>query len=257
MHTACAGAPCIRQVADSRGPARPIVRVIEDPGGGRLTLYGTYHVAGAADVPEAMWQALADAEVFVAEVDAAAVEPAAAFLPRGQSLMKILPADDFYALERLLDRHADALAPLKPWVAISLLAARAFAAPEPTIDEALLDRARALGKEIVFLETAAEQIAFLDRAIDGDDLRQAIHDQAEMPCVIADGLARWRAGDEGGLGATRDGATRDILVTERNRRFRVVLDGLLAARRRAFVAIGAAHVVTLYGERDHRAAAPR
>ena len=101
----CAGANCVRRVPDTPGAPRGFVYVVD----GTMTLVGTWHAAGRADVPPAAWARLEAAEVFVHELDqpAPAIIARSIVLPAGQSLMKLLDADHWDALLRLLDVPAE------------------------------------------------------------------------------------------------------------------------------------------------------
>jgi hypothetical protein len=252
LFTACATGQCKRTYVAPPGPARPFLyEVVRPESGGSITVLGTWHGAGEAEVPPAAWAALAAADVFVAEVDEVPTlrtpaEQAALRdqleLPPGQSLPKLLSADDWYELATILD-HPAGLERAKPWVAMSLLTRRAFTMPTPNIDEALLTRARALGKPTEFLERWAEQVAALDASVGGPQLAEAIHAYPEMPCVLADGLAAYRAGDEAAMLAAQ-GSERDVLLVERNQRWLPLLEYLLGGGpHHAFVAVGVGHLV--------------
>jgi hypothetical protein len=240
----CGGATCQRTYQAAPGPHAPFlweVRAADDDGGGRLILYGTYHAAGEADVVGDAWRELDAAQVFVSEMDASTLDPASVRLPRGQSLMKLISADDFYELQRILGATAEELNGLKPWVAMVMLAGRAFSFPEVGIDEALTARARRRGLELVFLESAAEQVAALDASVGPEALHQAIEDFPRMRCVLEDNVAAWRAGDESVLGGF-DPQAETVLLDERNARWMPKLEALLGSGRRGFVAVGVGHL---------------
>jgi len=247
----CAGPTCARSYVGPAGPARAFLWEVKGEQG-TIHLLGTWHGAGEKDVPAAAWQRLDAAEVYVAEVDAAtrfdnlAARTALARsleLPAGQSLARMIAEADFYDLLDYLGARAEQVARLKPWVAMAMLAARAWTTPSPAIDEALLAHARARSLATEFLETWDEQVAALDAAVGGPELAQAIHEFPTMRCTLEDTYAAYRAGDDERLGGALVGDARDELLVRRNARWLPLLERQLASGRRVFVAVGVGHLL--------------
>jgi uncharacterized protein YbaP (TraB family) len=223
---------------------------------GSIVLFGIHQTAGKDDIPREAWSALDASDLFVAE--AAEVADHAQFraqhgwqeafeLSEGHSLRDFLSAGDYLRLEVLLDEnitHAD-LKRLKPWVAMFALAKTVFAFPAPSINEALVAHANERNMETAFLDTWEDQVRYLDTAIGGTKLAQAIHDYDRMACRLTHDAAMYRAGaDEAFI---NDIASRREPVVARIRRWLPSLESLLASGRHAFVAIGVGELLGPYG----------
>lgn len=168
-------------------------------------------------------------------------------LPAGQSLMKMLPGDDFIELRQRLGVSSAALARTRPWVALSMLVKSVVDFPSPNMATALSDRAEKRAIAMEYLDTWMLQTAFLDMTVDATDLSGAIHDQ-NLACSMRAGADAYRAGfeaafvsnDRGGPGTTSAEAsaiaTREQVWTDK-------LVELLSRGKRVFVAIGVANIV--------------
>ena len=222
---------------------------------GSMTLFGTHHVAAERDVPDRAWQALDAAEIFVAEAE----EPLKGEtydereelrekleLPAGQSLMKMLPGDDFIELRQRLGVSSAALARTRPWVALSMLVKSVVDFPSPSMATALSDRAEKRAIAMEYLDTWMLQTVFLDMTVDANDLSGALHDR-NLACSVTAGADAYRSGFEaafvtetsGGPAASADAsaiATREQVWTDK-------LVELLSRGKRVFVAIGVANIV--------------
>ncbi len=254
LATGCAGATCARTYTAPPGPPRAFLWEVRGERGA-ITLIGTWHGAGAGDVPAAAWARLDAAEIYVAEVaevdevgrfESAATRAGLARaleLPAGQSLARLLAETDWYDLVDYLGVRGEQLARYKPWVAMYLLTKRAFVTPTPNIDAALRERARARGLATQFLETWAEQVAALDAAVGAPELAQAIHEDPTMRCVLEDSYAAYQAGDDARMGGALAGQARDELLVQRNARWLPMLVDQLEHGRRALVAVGVGHLV--------------
>ncbi len=247
----CAGPTCERTYAAPPGPPRPFLWEVRGEQG-TITLFGTWHGADERDVPSAAWARLDAAEVYVAEVDEVGRFEKAATrvrlartlqLPPGKSLAQMVSESDFYDLMTYLGATAQEVVRLKPWVAMSALAARAWRMPSPPIDEALLEHARKQGLVTQFLEAWDEQVAALDAAIGGPELTQAIHEFPTMRCTLEDTHAAYLAGDDARLGGALVGEVRDELLVRRNQRWLPLLEEQLHSGKRAFVAVGVGHLL--------------
>lgn len=208
----------------------------------RLTLVGTWHLAGQADVPDVVWQRLAGARVFYSELDGEGATDV--LLPRGPGLDQQLSEDRWYELVRLLTGVVtpERLARLKPWVAMSLLSARAGQAPSPTLDEALLARAESLDLDHRALETPAEQVAALDRVLGLPALEEALADTSVMACRLADDLDAYRHGDDALATPSAQDPTYVVLIAERNARWLPALVAALGGDAPTVVAVGVMHL---------------
>jgi uncharacterized protein YbaP (TraB family) len=243
---ACAGqTPCKRAYPDPATRGAPFLWTATR-GEQQVTLLGSYHAASGGDVPDTAWAALDGAAVFMAELDPDdEVDEQQLRLPRGQSLEKLLSADDFTELAMLLELAPEALAPLKPWVAMALLTQKALGSRPPAMDDALDARARERGLRRVYLESWAEQIAALDATVGARDLAAAVHAYSSIRCDVADGRAAYLAGDQAVLDASLGGAQEATLVHVRNAAWLPRIEEQ-AARGRVLVVAGVAH---MFGER--------
>jgi uncharacterized protein YbaP (TraB family) len=225
-------------------PARPFLWTVSGPeASGRLYLYGTYHAAGADDIPAAALAALDGSPLFVDEVGDIGPDTIRreATLPPGQSLQTLLGPEAWFDLvDALSGRIADEeLRRVRPWYAMSMLTAASADLPRTTIDAALARRAAERGLRLEHLETGAEQLAILGEAIGAADLRQALADRKIMRCEVAGQRAAYRAGD---AAAFAESPASDQLLVHRNRHWIPRLVAYLRGRG-AFVAIGVGHLV--------------
>ncbi len=236
--------------------------------GQKITLLGTHQAAGRDDVPAHVWQRLAKADVFIVEADNAETGDRyksgeswfkAFTLPDGQSLMKLLSADDYFDLKRLLKGvhiaiprgqgisnmgHVLTLTKMKPWVAMFLLAKRTRAFAEPNLSHLLLQNARKLKKPLKFFESWEEQVQFLDQSSSAEKLVRAIHDYPNIRCKMKYGVAAFRMGDDAFISAY-EAKENDPIVARIQRWMPKLKD--YAANRHAFVAIGLSHLVGTKG----------
>lgn len=223
---------------------------------GSIFLFGVHQTAGKGDIAPEAWAVLDASDLFVAE--SAEVPDRADFrarrgwqdafeLPEGRSLRDLLGGGDYLKLEVILDEnftHAD-LKRLKPWVAMFALAKTVFAFPSPSINEALVARASERNMETAYLDTWEDQVRYLDAAIGGAKLAQAIHDYHGMACRLAHSAAMYRAGaDEAFI---NDIAGSDEPVVARIHRWIPKLESLLSSERRAFIAVGVGELLGPYG----------
>jgi uncharacterized protein YbaP (TraB family) len=247
----CASAPAPRCDAYYAPPIRkPLVWRVTGPQGS-LVLLATHQAAAPGDVPRVAWSELERADVFVAEADEMPSIHGvrgrdewtdAFYLPRGTSLQKLLGDDDYAELRSHIDGPVNHY---KPWVAMLKLAASASRYPSPSLNVAVLDRVRQLGKPAEFLETWEEQVRYLDDAVTPATLAGMIHDYPRLGCVMTNRLAAFRAGDEAVF--VNEIANANEPVVPRIGRWFVRLDEYITAGRHAFVAIGVGQIVGPYG----------
>lgn len=242
----CAGRPPCPPARPVPADAAPFLWEVRSPDGGSvLYLFGTVHVAAAADVPASAWAKLAGAPAFVAELPDLDPETfhRLSRLPAGPGLDQLLAAGDWYDLrDALLGKvREDALRRLRPWYAMSLLTNAEVPPPDVGMDAALSARARRQGARLVFLETWAEQLAALNASVGVADLAAAIHERHEMRCVLRDMLLGYRAGDLAAAQGQLDAAQTDTLLAARNARWLPQLEAVLADGG-GFVAVGLGHL---------------
>ena len=144
---------------------------------------------------------------------------------------------------------------MKPWMVsltIQTLALQRIGFdPAFGIDKHFQDAASKAGKRFLALETAAEQIEFLDRLspkMQDQMLRESIEsadaEQAEIKAIAA----AWRAGDAAAVERLALESLKDAqevyqsLLVDRNRRWLPKIESCVQGRS-CFVVVGAAHLV--------------
>jgi len=232
-------------------------------------LVGSLHLltADAYPLPAALDEAFARADVLVEEVNPDELkEPAAAMqllakamYPPGTTLQSQVSKETF---DKIARRAAAAGLPIerlqsfKPWmVALTLVGLemqRGGFDASLGLDQHFRARAPAAGKTVRTLETALEQIDFLEGLSPQlqDGLVAATLDGAETELAQLQRIAAaWKAGDPAPIERlllidmkSVDAKVYDTLVVGRNRRWVPKLEECFATQR-CFVVVGAAHLV--------------
>jgi uncharacterized protein YbaP (TraB family) len=150
----------------------------------------------------------------------------------------------------------DLIRPMKPWMV--MLTLTAMQVQQAGLDAALgldkhfFDKAKAAGKTVVGLETAASQIDRFDtmpEALQEQLLRSSIEDLDLQRRELATIVSAWQRGDAAALESTLLGgfaqypAAYTSLIVERNANWMPQLDTCLARSTPCFVVVGAAHLV--------------
>jgi len=212
-----------------------------------IWLYGTIHNAGSDDVPQVAWEALQASPKVVSELGDTAPDPATtvdlARLPPGKGLDQQLPAGDWYDLRDALRgsvKEAD-LARARPWFALARLSAKLAPSPSPTMDFAIVKRARTRGKPVEALESWDVQLKALADTITIIDLQQALHERTTLRCSLDNMKAIYETGDLPAMTALLVIPQTHNLVVDRTRAWLPKIEAL-AANRGGFVAVGLAHL---------------
>lgn len=211
-------------------------------------LFGTIHNGSAADVPPVAWAALASSKRFVSEVGDA--EPdrdrisELARIERGPGLDALLPADDWWELRDQLrgTMKEDDLKRARPWYAMSRLMRTLAPPPDPTMDFAMTERAKARGIPIDALESWADQLTVLANTVTVADLQETLHARATIRCTLANLLATYRTGDLAAMTPHLVTRASGQLLDARNRTWLPKLEAYFAADG-AFVAVGLGHMI--------------
>lgn len=237
----------------------------------KVYLYGTVH-AGKKDwfpLPEAVENAFADAAVLAVEADITDTRA----MQKGASSMSYTPPDELknhvppeqYArMLKLLPRYGlnqDALSPLKPFPAVSLLVfaewMRSGFTPSFGVDGYLIRKAQAEQKPVVELEGVEIQAQLMDSLTDKQvqDLFRGTLDALEEDLTteqIKGLVAAWQAGDAPGLLKIAQryndrvaGAAEfeEKFIWQRHDDMLKKIEGWLAERRKPyFIAVGALHL---------------
>ena len=232
-------------------------------------LVGSLHLltADAYPLPPALDAAFARADVLVEEANpeelkspAAAMQLLAkAMYPPGTTLQSQVSKDTFEKIARRAERAGlpiEKLQPFKPWmVALTLVGLelqRGGFDPSLGLDQHFLNRAPAAGKTVRTLETALEQIDFLESLSPQlqEGLVAATLDGAETELAQVQKIAAaWKSGDPAPIERLLltdmkgvDAKVYDTLLVGRNRRWMPKLEACFAEKR-CFVVVGAAHLV--------------
>ena len=263
-----AAAPQAQNVASTPANGRGLIWTVERDG--RIGwLVGSLHLltADAYPLPPALDAAFARADVLVEEANPEELKTPAvamqllakAMYPPGTTLQSQVSKDTFEKIARRAERVGlpiERLQGFKPWmVALTLVGLelqRGGFDPALGLDQHFLNRAPAAGKTVRTLETALEQIDFLESLSPQlqDGLVAATLDSAETELAQVQMIAAaWKSGDPAPIerllltdmkGA--DAKVYDTLLVGRNRRWMPKLEECFAEKR-CFVVVGAAHLV--------------
>jgi uncharacterized protein len=249
--------------------ADPAAWRVTDGAGGELSLLGSVHYLRAADYPlPRIVDALYDsADALVMELDLDDMDPlesqsafiGAALLPDELRLVDMLSPGVYELAEqraRALGIELRLLERFEPWlVAITLLNAgmvqRGFR-PDSGVEQYLLVKAVADGKDVHGLETLATQIGVFSRLSAAEQealLEQTLLELESPDAAIDEMVDAWR---EGRLESLADRLSLEFadfpelyaaIVVERNEAWIAELERLLGDGRRYLVVVGALHLV--------------
>jgi uncharacterized protein YbaP (TraB family) len=263
--------------------ADPAAWRVTGRGGGEVALLGSMHVLRDSDypLPRSVDELVERADLVVMEIDLDDIDAAAqqrlildkAMLPPDTVLEDVVDAEVYRLLEQHLAEIGIGLEPLErfePWfLAITMLdigMRRIGFVPERGVEQYVLGRAQAAGKETIGLETLEFQIGLFDglpRDQQQAMLEQTLAELDEGVAVLGEMVAAWRDGELDSLGAELLDEFADFpglyetLVTKRNNAWVPALERMLADGRRHLVVVGALHlvgpdnVVELLRERGH------
>lgn len=248
--------------------AAPPVWVVKD-GDSEMLLFGSIHVLppGLAWRPAALDAGLKRADDLwfelpagpAAEQEIARLAATTGVLPPGQSLFTLLTPRDAELLIRAADSlglDKTALDRLEPWLAEVALAAAAYRAAgadtehgvEKSVETTTATRIRRRA-----LETPAEQLNLFDQTPQAEQiasLNQTVRELRDDPDGYNKLVRAWLAGDADALDREALEPLRKAspnvfrrLVTERNARWTVELDGRLKGKGRTVVVVGVGHLV--------------
>lgn len=249
-----------QSAAPTRDPLpRPFLWKAER-GGTTTYLFGTMHVGVDAEarLPQLVWDGLEAAPSFAVETDVA--DPAIRQIGGRTSgtLRDELGPEYWRKLElAITPQIAQALVHKSAMIPATMLALRGLP-PTPPMDGTLLARARAAGKQVVYLEPAARQVAILEKHLNARALRLMLDDLPRLERQTGQLLAAYLAGDEAKFTAITDEQRRDALAggyTEAE--YDESMEDLLYRRNAswiapieklhdaggAFVAVGAMHLI--------------
>lgn len=248
--------------------ARNFVWKVSGPAGA-VHLVGSVHLLTKDYYPlsPALETAFKDSDLLVEEIDLGELEaPASQFklltrglLPGDQSLDAVLsPATYALVTKRVgdLGMPIEPLKRFKPWMLAVTLAEiewqRAGFDASLGLDRHFYDRARVDGKIVQGLETIDDQLSLFDQMTNADQDRMLAESLKDLDKERAGVLAltsAWKAGDAAVVerivldDVKDDPVMYERLLVRRNRNWLPKLDALLTRSGRAFVVVGAAHLV--------------
>ncbi|MFE0017267.1 TraB/GumN family protein [Mesorhizobium sp. NPDC059054] len=250
---------------------------LEKPGEKPSWLFGTMHMTDprVVTLPQAAQKAFDGAETVIIETTdvldqskmmaALAQEPELMMFTDGKTLSAFLSPDDVKALDKGLDARgipSASVAKMKPWMLSAIVSLPACemarkSEGKPVLDVNLAEQAKAAGKDLQGLETAAEQLRamaslpmeqHIKGLIETLKLGDRINDVSETMIVL------YRRGDIGMIwplfrvtlpDAAKDeegyAAFEEAMITKRNKTMAERALPILA-KGNAFVAVGALHL---------------
>lgn len=231
-------------------------------------LFGSIHLLPQDEVlPAEVDAAYKDASKLVMEIDLDDLKPEVAsqltmelgMLPAGQSLGQQIDAADAAKLEasaKQIGIPAGMLQPFRPWLAAIMLTQLQLQKlgfdPQAGVEPRFVAKARLDGKEIVGLETLAEQLHLLSDLspnLQKQFLRQTLEEIDSAEKEIGTMLQAWRTGDAAGLEALVLKGVKEFpelyrpLTVDRNKKWLSKLESILAAKENHLVIVGALHLV--------------
>ncbi len=261
---ACASLPGKRENSE-----RHFLWMAEKSGQRTVWLLGSIHLADSSFYPlPAILDSALDASTLVAaELDINKSETVQktgmlmaekGALPAGTFLKDVLPDSLLNRVDSLLAAWKipkEIMAPFRPWmVALSLSALaieRSGLSGDFGIDQEILARAEDLGKKIFALETPEEQIGIFSNAEDSlgiEYLQSTLNEILEADSFVRDMATAWKTGDVEKMRRLLDSdssesAYEEELYVKRNVRMAESIDSLATAGEKAFIVVGAAHLV--------------
>jgi uncharacterized protein len=249
-------------------PARNFIWKVTGPVGA-VYLVGSVHLLTKDYYPlsPALDTAFKDSDLLVEEADLGELEAPASqvkllthgLLPGDQSLDKVVSASTYALVTKRVGDLGMPIEPLKrfkPWMlALTLVELewqKAGFDASLGLDRHFFDRAKAEGKAMQGLETVEYQLSLFDgMTMEEQDrlLAQSLTDLDKERASAITLSDAWKAGDAAAVerivldDVKDDPVMYDRLLVSRNRDWLPKIDALLARNGRAFVVVGAAHLV--------------
>lgn len=229
-----------------------------DKQGAKSYLFGTIHagVNAESELPSYVGRALNASSCFVMESDPSQMSTQELLemsrLPAGTTLDMLLTKPKWEKLSSKLHPALpnSILKNSQPWFAAMLYLQRLLP-PGASMDQLLLDRAKAQDKKIVPLETWRDAIAAFAKAIDFTDLNELLNNEDKFFAQNSALIRAYRTGDSQTLLQLMQDTTQGQasaqnklyhLLTERNKVWLPRLEQTLAGGG-CFVAVGAGHLI--------------
>lgn len=239
-------------------------------GSSSVWVLGSIHMADSSfyPLPTVLDSAFNAAEALVVEMDitddsvntqTAKLVVKEGFLPEGSSLQNVVSESTWLRLETLAKKWnvpVETFAAFRPWMVAmqisSIAIQKAGVLPELGVDYVLLDRAATAGKAIIGLETPAEQIQVFSEVSDSLGviyLEKTLDEVAVVDSMVSDFAEAWKCGNISQLQGLLDSETagekpyEKRLYNDRNKVMARGIDSLLTQGTKAFVVVGAAHLI--------------
>lgn len=245
--------------------ADPALWIVQDEDT-RIYLFGTVHFLkpGLGWFDEAIRDAFDDSDQLVLELvppdpqEMQQTVMAMAISSSGPTLSEKLPADrraSFGDALTGLGVPANGLDRFEPWFAATTISVLAITKsgfePNSGTETLLVTAAREQQKPIIGLETAEQQLGYLDTMPDPLQLRfllQAVDDLPRAETMLDGIITAWAQGEPETLarlmneGMRQNSEIGEILLTQRNRNWADWIEERLEAPGTIFVAVGAGHL---------------
>lgn len=238
-------------------------------GSGTLYLVGSVHLLTKDYYPlnPALDAAFKDSSLLIEEIDLGEMLATenqmrmlmAGMLPSGQTLDKVVSPATMAAVTKRAETLGLPVEPLKrfkPWLlSLTLLGMewqKAGFEADLGLDKHFYDRAQAEKKPVLGLETVEFQISRFDEmTMEEQDrlLTETLNEMDTQKAAVTQLADAWRAGDAPSvekivlLDLKSDPRLYDRMLVSRNRDWLPKLDAIAAKGTRAFVVVGAAHIV--------------
>jgi uncharacterized protein YbaP (TraB family) len=220
-------------------------------------LFGTIHLGADAEkqLNPVVWKRFDESATFAMEADVGALSPfeaaKLAMLPEGETLQQKLSPDGWKKLNELIGGGLTgmSLPRYRPWFAFAAVTQTLVPTGAP-MDLTLQQKATASGKKLVYLETAMEQIAMLDKAITAAVLEDMLKEFDKAERMMKGMIDSYLRGDVDALEKLafdpeelkKRRAMFELTLTNRNKAWLPAVDKL-CAKGGAFIAVGAGHLV--------------
>jgi uncharacterized protein YbaP (TraB family) len=242
--------------------------------GHTMYLFGTIHVGTPAFYPlePRISNAVAGASTLALEIDIASNQALMAkalkehgMLAPGTSLYARMTPELAARFKKELARvgfDPAMVAPMKPWLAATLLTLGEFNAqgyrPNLSVDQHLADLARASGVPVTELESIDSQLALFSAVPEAEQLRfleeaVLLSEQGKQASEASEAVLAWATANQAGLDAiatridkdqTRSGRfMREVVLQKRNVTMADKLARLLTQKNNSVAAVGVLHLV--------------
>ena len=249
-----------------------------------IFLGGTVHILAETDypLPCEFDMAYAQSDKLVFETDMMAIQSPTFmsenvqhfFYPANDNLRNYLSDETYTDLVQFLNERnlpLDRMAQLKPGMLMSALMMNELKMTDRAalgVDAFFSRKAIADGKELIFLETPAQQVAFISQmGVDNEErfIRYLLDDLETLNTEFPLMKEAWRAGDLSALSSAEDmrelkqdfPRVYEMLITSRNNAWMTTLFELLDTPEVEFVLVGALHLpeesglLTQFGSRQY------